>query len=100
MGQRNRLLTDVGETAAGIDYAFGCFFGLGHRGTGFDLSCTDGGNVLDVLVLVVSIEGGGQELTWTGTRKRWVEHSRSAVIVLSSYGVNTLATVPSDPVVS
>ena len=62
MGQRNRLLTDVGETAAGIDYALGCFFGLGHRGTGFDLSCADGGNVLDVLVLVVSIEGGGKSL--------------------------------------
>lgn len=48
---------DIGETAAGVDYGFGCFFGLSYAGSGLDLCSTDGCNV------------------GAGTREGGVEHS-------------------------
>lgn len=51
---------DVGETAAGVDYGFGGFFGLGYTGAGLDLGGTDGGDV------------------GTGTGERRIEHSGCA----------------------
>jgi len=36
---------DVGEATAGVYDALGGFFRLGDAGTGFDLGCTDGGDI-------------------------------------------------------
>ena len=73
---------DVGESSAGKDDGLAGLLWL-----------SDGRSWLDLC-------GTNRQDVWTGTGERWVEFPICAVVVLSRGGVDALATVTSDTVVT